>query len=158
MVILLDKENFTNIPYFLEVGEEKLPIIVAGRRPTCWNCSEIGHLTSECPLKKPTPNPKRLTGQHLGSTTTTSFPKLTSHDTTPDEPLRGEPWQIAPGKKTPGRLSLEQQREQAMLKNDPGKDKYLEIVNLKKKLDSQKKKTNTPIPMQITSIQKQANH
>lgn len=125
--ILLDKENFTNIPFFLEAGEERLPIIVAGRRPTCWNCSEIGHLTSECPQKKPTPNPKTRIGEHLGVEMAVKNTRPPTEET--EEKKTREPWKIVVGKKTPDRLSLEKTREEAMLEKDPGAAKYVEIVN-----------------------------
>ena len=40
----------------------RLPVIVSGRKPACWHCGEIGHLSAVCPgkkaPKKPDQNPR----------------------------------------------------------------------------------------------------
>lgn len=84
----------------------------------------------EYPKRRPPPN------LETSETTLRSFPvhETVKEDYTLEDPDR-EPWQIVFRKKTSGRLMLDQMREEAMLVNDPDRDKYAKIVNLKKKLD-----------------------
>lgn len=64
--ILLNKETYYKIPYYIEAENEKLPIVVAGRRPACWICGEVGHLTYTCPKKQKAPrNPQNWVLSHL---------------------------------------------------------------------------------------------
>ena len=50
--IMLDMKTFYSVPNWLEVEGRRLPVIVSGRKPTCWHCGEIGHLSAVCPGKK----------------------------------------------------------------------------------------------------------
>ncbi|CAE1304470.1 unnamed protein product [Acanthosepion pharaonis] len=60
--LYLDRESFDSIPEFFTDHGFRLPVAVEGRRPLCWNCSRMGHLSADC-LKKntnrPTPTPIR---------------------------------------------------------------------------------------------------
>ena len=50
--IMLDMKTFYYVPNWLEVEGRRLPVIVSGRKPACWHCGEIGHLSAVCPGKK----------------------------------------------------------------------------------------------------------
>ena len=62
--IMLDVKTFYSIPNWLDVEGRRLPVIVSGHKPTCWHCSEVGHLSAVCPgkkaPKKPNLNPDTL--------------------------------------------------------------------------------------------------
>ena len=62
--IMLDVKTFYSVPNWLEVEGRRLPVIVSGRKPACWHCGEIGHLSAVCPgkkaPKKPDPKPGTL--------------------------------------------------------------------------------------------------
>ena len=51
-----------SLEYALEVEGRRLPIIVSGRKPACWHCGEIGHLSAVCPGKKAPKKPDHKTG------------------------------------------------------------------------------------------------
>ena len=50
--IMLDMKTFYSVPNWLEVEGRRLPVIVLGRKPACWHCGEIGHLSAVFPGKK----------------------------------------------------------------------------------------------------------
>ena len=62
--IMLDMKTFYSVPNWLEVEGHRLPVIVSGRKPACWHCGKIGHLSAVCPgkkaPKKPDPKPGTL--------------------------------------------------------------------------------------------------
>ena len=61
--IMLDVKTFYSVSNWLDVGGHRLPVIVSGRKPACWYCGEIGHLSAVCPGKKAptrTPVPSHL--------------------------------------------------------------------------------------------------
>lgn len=47
--IMIDRQAVTSIPNCLDVGGLKIPVIMTGCKPTCWNCGETGNLSSSCP-------------------------------------------------------------------------------------------------------------
>ena len=55
--IMLDMKTFYSVPNWLEVEGRRLPVIVSGRKPACWHCGEIGHLSAVCPGKKASKKP-----------------------------------------------------------------------------------------------------
>ena len=61
---MLDVKTFYSVPNWLDVEGRKLPVIVSGRKPACWHCGKIGHLSAVCPgkkaPKKPDQNPRTL--------------------------------------------------------------------------------------------------
>ena len=50
--LMIDHKTFYSIPNWLDLDGRKLPIIVIGRKPMCWRCGLIGHLSAKCPGKK----------------------------------------------------------------------------------------------------------
>ena len=61
---MLDVKTFYSVPNWLDVEGRGLPVTVSGRKPACWHCGKIGHLSAVCPrkkaLKKPDQNPSTL--------------------------------------------------------------------------------------------------
>ena len=49
--IILDVKTYS-IPNWLDMEVRRLPVIVSGRKPVCWRCDEIGHLSAVCLGKK----------------------------------------------------------------------------------------------------------
>ena len=60
--IMLDVKTFYSVPNWLEVEGCRLPVIVSGRKPACWHCGEIGHLSAVCPGKKAPKKPDHKPG------------------------------------------------------------------------------------------------
>ena len=60
--IMLDMKTFYSVPNWLEVEGRWLPVIVSGRKPACWHCGEIGHLSAVCPGKKAPKKPDHKPG------------------------------------------------------------------------------------------------
>ena len=60
--IMLDMKTFYSVPNWLEVEGRRLPVIVSGRKPACWHCGEIGHLSAVCPGKKAPKKPDHKPG------------------------------------------------------------------------------------------------
>ena len=60
--IMLDMKTFYSVPNWLEVEGRRLPVIVSGRKPACWHCGEIGHLSAVFPGKKASKKPDHKPG------------------------------------------------------------------------------------------------
>ena len=60
--IMLDMKTFYSVPNWLKVEGRRLPVIVSGRKPACWHCGEIGHLSAVCPGKKAPKKPDHKPG------------------------------------------------------------------------------------------------
>ena len=59
--IMLDVKTYS-VPNWLEVEGRRLPVIVSGRKPACWHCCEISHLSAVCPWKKAPKMPDQKLG------------------------------------------------------------------------------------------------
>ena len=60
--LMLDAKTFFSVPNWLDVEGRRLPVIVSGRKPACWHCGEIGHLSAVCPGKKAPKKPDQDAG------------------------------------------------------------------------------------------------
>ena len=60
--LVLDAKTFFSVPNWLDVEGRRLPVIVSGRKPACWHCGEIGHLSAVCPGKKAPKKPDQDAG------------------------------------------------------------------------------------------------
>ena len=60
--LILDVKTFYSVPNWLDVEGRRLPVIVSGRKPACWHCGEIGHLSAVCPGKKAPKKPDQNPG------------------------------------------------------------------------------------------------
>ena len=63
--LMLDAKTFYSVPNWLDVEGRRLPMIVSGRKPACWHCGEIGHLSAVCPGKKAPKKPDQNPGTPL---------------------------------------------------------------------------------------------
>ena len=61
---MLDMKTFYSVPNWLEVEGRRAPVIVSGRKPACWHCGEIGHLSAVCPGKKAPKKPDHKPDTH----------------------------------------------------------------------------------------------
>ena len=48
----LTREGFQAIPETI-VSRERQMVVVEGRRPRCWSCKQLGHISKFCPKKDP---------------------------------------------------------------------------------------------------------
>ena len=62
--LMLDAKTFYSVPNWLDVEGRRLPVIVSGRKPACWHCGEIGHLSAVCLGKKASKKPDQNPGTH----------------------------------------------------------------------------------------------
>ena len=53
---MLDCKTFYSIPIWLDLEGRRLIVNVSGRKPACWHCSEIGHLSAVFPGKNASKN------------------------------------------------------------------------------------------------------
>ena len=60
--LMLDAQTFYSVPNWLDVEGRRLPVIISGRKPACWHCGEIGHLSAVCPGKKAPKKPDQNPG------------------------------------------------------------------------------------------------
>ena len=60
--IMLDAKTFYSVPNWLDVEGRRLLVIISRRKPVCWHCSEIGHLSAVCPGKKAPKKPNQNPG------------------------------------------------------------------------------------------------
>ena len=50
--LCLTRDNFKAIPETLISGDRQMIVMVEGRRPRCWSCKQIGHISKFCPDKQ----------------------------------------------------------------------------------------------------------
>ena len=48
----LNRTGFQSIPHTIEYENQKMMVVVEGKKPQCWNCKQLGHFP-ELALKKP---------------------------------------------------------------------------------------------------------
>lgn len=46
--VTLIQKSFREIPNVLICWEKMMPVVVEGRRPYCWSCSALGHISKAC--------------------------------------------------------------------------------------------------------------
>ena len=49
--LCLTRDGFKAIPETLISGDRQMIVMVEGRRPRCWSCKQIGHISKFCPEK-----------------------------------------------------------------------------------------------------------
>ena len=73
--LFLTKDGFKAIPETLVCGDRQMLVMVEGRRPRCWVCKQIGHITKFCPQrpenKEKASVTKTTTTKDAAATTTT---------------------------------------------------------------------------------------
>ena len=53
----LTREGFQTIPEIIVSRERQMMVMVEGRRPRCWSCKQLGHISKFCPQKDPSKAP-----------------------------------------------------------------------------------------------------
>ena len=51
--LCLTREGFQAIPEIIISRERQMMVVVEGRRPRCWSCKQLGHISKFCPQKDP---------------------------------------------------------------------------------------------------------
>ena len=46
-----DRGGFMAIPHTLDYESQVMTVVVAGKKPHCWNCKQLGHFSKSCPQK-----------------------------------------------------------------------------------------------------------
>lgn len=59
--VTLTRKNFTDIPNILMCRERRMLVVVKGRRPYCWSCGVLQHMTKACPEKNVSQTPATTT-------------------------------------------------------------------------------------------------
>ena len=49
--LCLTRDGFQAIPETIISGDRQMMVVVEGRRPCCWGCKQLGHITKFCPQK-----------------------------------------------------------------------------------------------------------
>ena len=71
--LCLTRDGFKAIPETVICGDRQMIVLVEGRRPRCWGCKQIGHITKFCP--------QRPENREKATTTTTGDAAATTTNT-----------------------------------------------------------------------------
>ena len=88
----LTRDGFTAIPEILISGDRQMIVMVEGRRPRCWACKQIGHISKFCPEK-----PENAATAAAATATTTTVSTATTTTTSSSktaeaqDPSQGQP-------------------------------------------------------------------
>ena len=97
----LDRGGFTAIPHTISYEDRAMTVVVEGRKPQCWNCKQLGHISKSCPQKTTKTTPTTTTPIAKTTTTITAAaaaaatvaePNETSKAKTGDSPDKEEDW------------------------------------------------------------------
>ena len=91
--ICLDREGFQAIPEVIISRERQMMVVVEGRRPRCWSCKQLGHISKFCPQKNPA-NAAAATDTTATTTTTATITTAITSSKTPEK----ESGQVQPPK------------------------------------------------------------
>ena len=85
----LTRDGFKAIPEILISGDRQMIVMVEGRRPRCWSCKQIGHISKFCSEK---PENAATAAAATATTTTVSTATTTSSKTAEaQDPSQGQP-------------------------------------------------------------------
>ena len=90
--LCLTRDGFKAIPEILISGDRQMIVMVEGRRPRCWSCKQIGHISKFCPKK--TENAVAAAAAAAAATTTTTASTATttiSKIVETQDPSQGQP-------------------------------------------------------------------
>ncbi|CAE1242006.1 unnamed protein product [Acanthosepion pharaonis] len=68
VIVTVTRKNFVAIPNVLTFEGRPIYVTVEGRRPLCWACGVVGHLSKTCPGKRPEPQPENTTAKEKTDT------------------------------------------------------------------------------------------
>ena len=77
--LCLTRDGFKAIPETQISGDRQMIVMVEGRRPRCWSCKQIGHISKFCPEK---PENSTAAAAAVTAATTTTASKTASTTTT----------------------------------------------------------------------------
>ena len=86
--LCLTRDGFKAIPETLISGGRQMIVMVEGRRPRCWSCKQIGHISKFCPEK--TENAVAAAAAAAATTTTASTATI-SKTAEAQDPSQGQP-------------------------------------------------------------------
>ena len=97
--LCLTREGFRDIPEVISSRERQMMVVVEGRRPRCWSCKQLGHISKFCPKKDP-PNVAAPAASTVTTTTATITTATISSKT--GSPTAKESSQVQPRKAEEG--------------------------------------------------------
>ena len=86
--LCLTREGFQAIPEIIISRERQMMVVVEGRRPRCWSCKQLGHISKFCPQKDP---PSAAVSTALTTTTTATITTATISSATVKETGQVQP-------------------------------------------------------------------
>ena len=89
--LCLTKDGFKAIPETLISGDRQMIVMVEGRRPRCWSCKQIGHISKFCPEK-----PENTTTAAATTAATTTASKTATTTTISKTAAAQDPGQAQP--------------------------------------------------------------
>ena len=91
--LCLTREGFQAIPEIITCKDRQMMVVVEGRRPRCWGCKQLGHITKFCPQKEQSATTKATT---TASTTATREAAIRTEGPgkgqVPNDPKSDEGW------------------------------------------------------------------
>ena len=87
----LNRAGFQSIPRTIEYENQTMMVFVAGKKPRCWNCKQLGPFSRICPQKTTKP----ISSTSTTTTTTTAItisPEEYPKTETGDNPNKEEGW------------------------------------------------------------------
>ena len=87
--LCLTRDGFKAIPETLISGDRQMIVMVEGRRPRCWSCKKIGHISKFCPEKLE--NAATAATAATTTTTTTASTATISKTAETQDPSQGQP-------------------------------------------------------------------
>ena len=86
--LCLTREGFQAIPEIIISRGRQMMVVVEGRRPRCWSCKQLGHISKFCPQKDP---PSAAVSTATTVTTTATITTATISSTTAKESGQVQP-------------------------------------------------------------------
>ena len=88
----LSREGFQTIPEIIISRGRQMMVIVEGRRPRCWSCKQLGHISKFCPQKDPSKAPAAAAATVATETAATTASIVTIRETGKEkEPDQAQP-------------------------------------------------------------------
>ena len=87
--LCLTREGFQAIPEIIISRERQMMVVVEGRRPHCWSCKQLGHISKFCPQKDP-PSAAATTATTNATITTATISSTTAKESGQVQPKNAE--------------------------------------------------------------------
>ena len=99
--MILDRGGFNAIPHTIAYRNTTMTVIVEGRKPLCWNCKQLGHISRSCPQKATTIATNKTTTATNDTTETNTMTEVknNTHPETEVQPDKDEGWTLVKGGK-----------------------------------------------------------